>query len=551
VLEDARRLASGSKLEADMIVVGAGAAGIAVALDMIGTRARVLLLEGGDIDFDRTEQALYRGENVGLRYEPLDLCRVKGLGGSTCGKGWAGFCKALSALDFEQRPWVPLSGWPLGRDDLDPYYARAWTLLSLPQDWDSSAHRTANFAGGLAIGDGDCENELCVMSPSPHIGAVAEQRLRMAANVRVILHANVTEIEVNERADRVTGVRIATLEGSHLTARAPLVVLATGGIENARLLLLSDRVQREGLGNGSGFVGRCFMDHPRFTWGQIRNVAEPQRLTRYDPTAALTYSRNAATRALDELFGVGVSVSEQAQRREQILGSRSWIVPVGPNGARAGARELREIALWLRRGRLPSDLALRTRAVLADLPNAIQAVTAHLRALAGKSTHWQIQTIMEPTPNPDSRVTLTAEIDRLGLRKSRLNWRLDALVERSLARTQELIVGDLTRAGLDCAIVGSGGKAANQTIADPRWVWHHMGTTRMSIDPSLGVVDETCRVHGIDNLFIAGSSVFPTVGNDMPTATIVALAYRLAHTLKQRLAEPAAAPAVVRSEKVA
>jgi hypothetical protein len=306
-------------------------------------------------------------------------------------------------------------------------------------------------------------------------------------------------------------------------------------------LLLSDSVQKGGLGNGHDLVGRCFMDHPRFTWGQIRNVAQAERLGRYDPTAALTHNRrHLCSHPIEELLGIGVTISEAAQRREQILGSRSWILPVGPSGARAGGRELREILLWIRRGRLPADLGVRARAVLADLPNAVSAITAHLRAIAGKSTHWQIQTIMEPAPNMESRVTLAGDLDRLGLRKTRLDWRLDALTERSLARTQELVIADLQRIGLDCAIVGTGGPAANQTVADPRWVWHHMGTTRMSEDPRTGVVDADCRVHGIDNLHIAGSSVFPTAGNDMPTATIVALAFRLSERLKQRLQETSA-----------
>ncbi len=541
MLEDARRLPSGSVLEADIIVVGAGAAGIAIGLDMIGSRTRVLILEGGDTGFDRSEQALYRGVNVGLRYEPLDLCRVKGLGGSTSSKGWAGFCKPLAPLDFEQRPWVPLSGWPLCRESLDPYYARAWELLSLPAEWDNAARATDHFSRALPLGEGDCENELCVMSPAPHLGQTAESRLRNAANVRVLFHANVSEIHVNARGDRVTGLSIATLTGGRIEARGRHVVLAAGGIENARLLLLSDSVQKGGLGNGHDLVGRCFMDHPRFTWGQIRNVAQAERLGRYDPTAALTHNRrHLDSHPIEELLGIGVTISEAAQRREQILGSRSWILPVGPSGARAGGRELREILLWVRRRRLPADLGVRARAVLADLPNAVSAITAHLRAIAGKSTHWQIQTIMEPAPNMESRVTLAGDLDRLGLRKTRLDWRLDALTERSLARTQELVIADLQRIGLDCAIVGTGGPAANQTVADPRWVWHHMGTTRMSEDPRTGVVDADCRVHGIDNLHIAGSSVFPTAGNDMPTATIVALAFRLSERLKQRLQETSA-----------
>lgn len=542
MLEDAREVSAEAELSAQIIIVGAGAAGIAIARELAGRDTPVLMLESGGLEFDSVVQADYAGESVGLRYEPLDLCRVKGFGGSTSRQGWAGWCKPMRPLDFKHRPWVPLSGWPFAREELVPHYRRALSLLSLPEDADSEAMQASHFRGALPLGEGDTENELCPLSPAPHLGEVWRDELRRSANVRVLLNATVTELLATPSGRHITGVRVSAGGDRGFTATAPIVVLAAGGIENARLLLLSDKVARPGLGNASGFVGRCFMDHPRFAWGQIRNVADPSLLLRYDPTNAATHLRDSRGTGLQApTYATSITVSEAAQRRDQLLNARSWILPVAPGGERTGGRELREIALWLMRHRLPSDIALRTRLVLRDLPNAAAAVVAHLRSIARRSTHWQFVTILEPEPNPDSRITLADDVDRHGLRRVRLDWRLGELTERTLARTQELITADLKRAGFDCAIVGSGGEAANQRINDPRWVWHHMGTTRMSTDPAKGVVDSDCRVHGVDNLYIAGSSVFPTVGNDMPTVTLIALAYRLADHLQQGLSRSAVA----------
>ncbi|MGD9804935.1 MAG: GMC oxidoreductase [Hyphomicrobiaceae bacterium] len=551
MIQSASEVLSGSSLETDILIIGAGAAGISAALGFVGTRTQVLVLEGGSVDYEARAQSLYKGRVVGLRYEPLDLCRVRGLGGSTGRKGWAGWCKPLRSIDFAYRPWVPLSGWPISYAELEPYYARAMRILSLPEGIDRQAQVSVS-EHGVPFSGGDCENEVCPLSPATHLGEVWRDQLAASRNIHVLTNAIVTEVVANEQARHVTGATVRTPAGSTFNVTARFVVIAGGGIENARLLLLSDKVQREGLGNNSDFVGRCFMDHPRFAWGQIRNVADPSRLFRYDPTNAATHHRGGSKHADDgPLVATSITIGDAAQERAQILNARSWILPIGPEGERSGGRELREIALWLMRRRIPSDLGLRAQLVLADLPNAIAAAAAHLKSKAGKATHWQFVTTLEPEPNPDSRITLDDDVDALGLRQVKLDWRLGKLTERTLVETQRLIITDLKRAGFDCDIIGTGGEAANQSFNEPRWVWHHMGTTRMSADPRFGVVDADCRVHGIDNLFIAGSSVFPTVGNDMPTVTLIALACRLAEHLKEKLSPANVGPRRATAEVVA
>ena len=138
---------------------------------------------------------------------------------------------------------------------------------------------------------------------------------------------------------------------------------------------------------------------------------------------------------------------------------------------------------------------------------------------------------MEPTPLADSRVTLGTERDPLGMPRVRVEWRLGELEKRTIRRTQEILGEEMARIGSGKVVVAAPreGEVWPNTL---NGCWHHMGTTRMHADPRKGVVDADCRVHGVENLFIAGSSVFPTGGSDTPTITIVALALRLAGHIK-------------------
>jgi choline dehydrogenase-like flavoprotein len=502
MIEDAKTLPNNTSIDADILIIGAGAAGISLATNFLGKPVKVVILESGGLTYETATQALCRGENVGLRYEPLDLCRVRIFGGSTDRRGWAGWCKTFSQFDLEKRDWVQHSGWPITKGDLDPYYGKALASVMLPPDLERLARGDANAEHCLALG-GDCVNDPVALSTAPHLSETFLERIEASANVRVILHANVTQIETDSDGRIATAVRFATLDGRRHRVKARFTIIASGGIENARLMLLSNQTVASGLGNASGWVGRCFMDHPRYAWGQINSVRNPAILQRYNPTHGVGQRRyGVPPPGAAPLFGAGIALSEAAQQRERTLSSRTWILPVAPQGERDGGRELREVVLWATRRRIPSDIVLRGKKIIGDVPNAAAAAFAHLRSIAGRSNHWQFLTILEPEPNPDSRVMLDDRTDALGLPR-----------------------------------VGSGGPLANQKFETPRWVWHHMGTTRMSENPSQGVVDANCKVHGMQNLYVAGSSVFPTCANDMPTLTLMALAHRLADHIEARLQE--------------
>lgn len=525
MIEDARTLPDDSLIDADVCIIGAGAASISMALGLAGSSIQVCVVESGGLQFERKTQDLYKGAIIGLEYEPLDLCRVRGFGGSTGPKGWGGWAKPLSDIDFEPRPWVPLSGWPIDIETLQPYYHRAREALGFKG---GTIEYPRPGTGLLEFRSNRLETEFCPLSPAPDLGLTGLPLIRAARNVRVLLHANVTEIVTNPAATRVIGVRSVTLEHKTIRVNAANVILAAGGLENARLLLASNRTQSEGLGNGSDFVGRCFMEHPRFAWGRLEGSGLAGNVWRYDP-GTIVRQRSRGVDSGASIVGAGLAVSPAEQQREGLLNARSWIVPIAAAGESQGAQELKELIFWLKKRRVPGDTPRRIRRIAGNPGNAARAVAAHLRASVAEPKAYQFVTVMEQEPSRDSRVTLSDTVDPLGMRRIRLDWRLGALEAHTLRRNQAIICEELTARGLKCVV---GRSPDEDSQRPPKWVWHHIGTTRMSADPRQGVVDADCRVHGIDNLYVAGSSVFPTGGNDMPTLTVVALAYRLADHIK-------------------
>lgn len=252
---DARGVADGATLDADICIVGAGAAGITIARELRGGPLSVLVLESGGLRNDARTQDLARGEISGHAYPPLESARVRVFGGSTT--HWSGWCRPLDPVDFERRPAVPHSGWPIDYDDLDVYYARAQSICQLgPYEYGGRHWADATAASLLPLEGGAFETSVFRFSPPTNFGRVYREPLARARNVRVLLHANATRIATSENAARVERLHVATLSGRRFEVRARRFVIACGGIDNARLLLASD------VGEADGAVGRFFAEHP-------------------------------------------------------------------------------------------------------------------------------------------------------------------------------------------------------------------------------------------------------------------------------------------------
>ena len=542
---DSRTLPHGTVVEADICIIGAGSAGITIAREFIDKSFKVVLLESGGLTADPATQSLYAGENAGIPYAALESTRSRYFGGST--NCWVGWCRPFDRIDFEYRDWVANSGWPLDHSALAPYFLRAHDVLQLTElrfDADSWRERLKREAlDFLPLRDGGIKNQINLFSPPTRFGDAYRDLLRNAADVQTFLNANVVEIEANETASAVERVRVATLQGNQFAVSARAFVLAAGGIENARLLLLSNRVQPAGLGNGSDLVGRYFMEHPRLRGRKIRlkNPGRHRRL--YDSTLVMS-RRRLNTRALR--LGVDLAPTEASQRRLGLQNSRTYLSAIYRGDGSAEIETLRRThQLFKDRRKYGYSAAYLANDVLRNLPR----LTARLPQLASSvfdytanpnhaGREFWLDTIIEPAPNPDSRVVLSGEKDALGLNRSRVELRLSDSDRQTFVGTQELLAAEL----------GASGAVEFDDAPAPDWpekvFWcsHHMGTTRMDEDARKGIVDKNCRVHGIGNLFVAGSSVFPTGGSDIPTMTIVAMALRLSDHLLAAMARPAAAP---------
>jgi choline dehydrogenase-like flavoprotein len=533
---DTRRVEEGTVVETTVCIIGGGVAGITLAMELDKQGVDVCLLESGGFNPDDDTRDLYRGEDVGeWRYNFADGSRSRFLGGSS--NCWGGWCRPLDPWDFEKRDWIANSGWPFGLNELAPYYERTHSLLKLgpnnfdPEFWERSIGRPD--VRRMPLVTGKVRDTISQFSPPARFGKLYRETLKRSQRVRVFLWANATNIDTDRTALDVTRVQVATLTGRKMEVSAKIYVLATGGIENARLLLASNKVQAAGLGNGNDLVGRYFMDHPRLFSGNIRFIHEWGRNKLSD---VKYHYQNAAVSAFGTCIAHQFALTPEVMQEEGILNARVWFASVFPGEGSEGAQALfrckqallqKEQADW----KLSKDLLTMVAHPLDTLGYGYTRLFQPRWLIKGV----KFQIIVEPEPDPGSRVMLSpTQTDQLGMNRVRLDWRLGSKVKRTFDRTLAILAEDMRKSGvaqvdLDPPLEGG------RWPADLEGTWHHMGTTRMHDSPKHGVVDRNCKVHGMSNLYVAGSSVFPTAGANFPTITLAALTFRLSEHLAREL----------------
>ena len=506
MIEDFRQLHDAEAVVADVCIIGAGAAGITLALSLAESNLRCCVLESGGMNFDPEIQSLghvKQGES-----DDLNGCYLRYFGGAT--NHWAGWCAPLSTQDFETRPWIPHSGWPITRDELDSYYANAQSICGLGPLGYSLAELSDESHDFQLFNSAKITTNFYQFSAGPkHFGQAYEPALRNASNIRVLLYANVTHLEANKDATAVNAAKILTLDGKSGRVFSRYFIIACGGIQNARLLLLSNEIAKSGLGNDDGLVGRYFMQHPHVPCASL--------LTSESDTVNHLFSRYQKNG-----FTVRASLgpSAEQQRQDRILSCSATISnkpdPVSGYGA------LRHIWHDVKDGKWPDELGARLWTVISDLDSVTSAsswMTLFMRS--------------EQSPNPDSRVLLSNTRDKLGLPEAKIEWQLTNMDKRTVYVASRLLGEELARLKVGRVKLPDWLMAKNDSWIPELWGGCHlMGTTRMSESPENGIVDRNCRMHSVDNVFIAGSSVFPTSGYVNPTLTIVALALRLADHIK-------------------
>jgi len=505
---DARTLDSGTLIEGDICIIGAGAAGISIALDWINTSSKVILLEGGGFEFEQQMQDLYRGQNTGQKYYPLHTTRLHYFGGTT--GHWAGMCSPFDPIDFKKRDWVPNSGWPITRDDLDPFYARAHEKLKLgPYQYDMKYWQKELPNMNALPFDSEVVWHKMWQFSQARFNPLYKDTIVGAKNIHLYTYANVVSIAANENVSSINEVVVTNNAGKTHTVKAKHFIMACGAIQNARMLLASNSQAKTGLGNDNDNVGRYFMEHIEIASGELW-------LIQPFPTDLYTWTGNPRAE---------LAITEKVQTELKILNGTSDLTPLAVAKNFIPRMELlqeddynKAFEKWWKNWEDAQKLA-------------------ESEKTGSISRAFQFQTRLEQAPNPNSRVTIGPDKDEFGVPKTNLHWELTDLDKRSIRVINQII-------GIQAGKAGIGRVRLREFLRDENdnsWPegtnagWHHMGTTRMSDDPKKGVVDANCKVYGIDNLYVAGSACYATSAAPNPTLTIVALSLRLSDHVKGRL----------------
>jgi choline dehydrogenase-like flavoprotein len=507
-------------LEGEVCVIGAGAAGITLARRLLAAGRTVVLLESGGLDYEAPAAALNAGENVGEDYYDLEDSRLRFFGGTTA--IWGGRCAELNPIDLEKRDYVPHSGWPIDYTELERWYREARPHFGLPAERPDPGvfHRA-----GVPLPRFE-ELETPLWTFDRRFNRFAWEScgdLEADPRCQIVTHATVTRIVQQDGG--IARVEARALGSGRLTVTAKAFVLAAGGIENPRLLLAF------GIGNGHDQVGRYFMEHPHARGGRVVKGAAWQLLK------AFGRRHRIAGQDLAALIAPG----EKLQRREGILNTSLTVVARQPQGRRqfVGMKAysgLKHSMAPTKRGRA---LWMVTKKAAGWAQRHIDPARPWLLHKAG-SLDVALLVRAEQAPNPDSRVTLTGESDATGVPRVALDWRLSQIDIRSVSVLVDTLGRELARLGLGrvepAEWLSSGRWQTDPLVSShPIGGYHHMGTTRMGHDPKSSVTDAQGRVHGVGNLWVAGSSLFPTGSWANPTLTIVALALRTAERIDREL----------------
>jgi choline dehydrogenase-like flavoprotein len=541
---DIRSLPNDEMIECDICVIGAGIAGLSFVVEFANKGLNVTVLESGDTEPSVSLQSLNYGENVGFPYYELDKARVRAFGGTShswhvkLGGDLLGVrLRALDEIDFEERVWVPYSGWPFRKKELDPYYERAHKFCQIGKysynvsDWKKKGDEYV-----FPFDNNVVETTVFQFARREVVYEYYREILSKYDNIKVYLHATAMKIRMDEQGRYVDHIYVSGLHKKNYKIRAKDYVLAGGGLEIPRLLLLSTDIAKNGIGNDHNLVGRFFMEHPHLRSGYI--IPNDSRLI-----------QQLGMYRVHESHGVHVMaklrLAEEYIRKQKLL---NFTVSVHPYSLNQRPKVLKKFTGFLKsflRGRITSkkDFTEISEFFKRD-PYGIPAYYGRqFRAKFDKGYRRKIHTpgllilnpMSEQAPNPDSRVILDDKRDSLGQQRIKLDWRLSEIDIKTILHAQKAIKAQLEEKGIGTLVIEM---KDHTPPVDLHGGWHNMGTTRMHTDPKLGVVDQDCKIYGVSNLYVAGASVFPTVGYANPVLTTVALSIRLADHIKSKFDSP-------------
>ncbi len=531
-----------SALLPDVCVIGTGPVGLAVALECERLGLSVLALEaGGETAQGHQPMAAPRADVVDPSYHaPLHVTMRQAFGGTSW--AWPGACVPFDPVDFQLRPHVAESGWPIKHDDVEPHYARAAEILDCDPPLFGSGTDTNAVAFSAAS-----------FSRRPQLGLVHRERIRLSVRITVCLNCPVVSLDLSHTGDCIEAVTVATSNGP-VQVKARHVVIAAGGLRSTQLLLAAQRKWPRHFGGIDGPLGRYYMGH---LTGWISAI---QFLAKSDADRFQTTTIDERPHALRRLV-----IAEPVQFSESLLNTSFWPTNVAFFDPSHGSAVLSAAFLALMlpmMGRIMMPAALR-RASLGPTPRNVWGHCRNVMSEPAKTAStvmaafWrkfvhneELSSFLkqaengsfllwyhaEHAPHPESRVTLTEHADNLGLPLMKVDLRFSAGDVEAVVRAHRILDTNLRARGLgSLAFLADEPSLPARVLEQARDGYHQMGTTRMGTDPRTSVVDRDCRVHGVSNLHIASSSVFPTSGQANPTLLATALGVRLANGIDRKL----------------
>ena len=525
-LIDLITIPAGEAFNADVVIVGAGVAGLVLADALRGSGMSVDVLEAGGASLEPESQALYEAEMVGAKHLGTTEGRFRVYGGSSI--RWGGQLLPLRRTDYNLRPHIVYSGWPIGFSDLEPYIQSCEELLGVNHaPYDSELlQKLPKPRPNLT--EPDLQLRFSKWAPFRYrnLTRTLGRRCLAEPNFRIFIHACVSAIELHVDGHHVEYVRAVTPNGSCYSFRGKQVVISAGSIETSRLLLASRSIHNCGICNKTDQLGRWFHDHISVKAATLMPVDRRNFLRRFAPWF-IGETRHT----------LKIETSDAWQEKHSCLNVMGHLVFQSPENSAFA---------WIRQQLLAQQSNLGSKEKLAaprveQLPEETLDILHLLWKRVVRQRRWcpsnaEIKLCIdtEQQPNPDSRIRLSENLDALGMPKAVVQWQWGEPERNAFHAYKNLFNRQWSRWDLgeiDWNESFEAGSGWEKSASD---IYHLMGGTRMSVGPHDGIVDTELRVHGIDNLSLASLSVFPTGGSSNPTFTLMMLTLRLAERLLSR-----------------
>jgi choline dehydrogenase-like flavoprotein len=512
--------------KADVCIIGAGASGFAGAMSLLHSGLKVIVLEGGLNSFNSKAADLHQGKVTGQPHTGIHDARERIVGGTTT--KWGGQALPFMAEDFQKRDYANCSGWPISLQDLMPFYKKAEAVLGT----DSSVNFDHNPWKERKITEPHFEAESLSLFVTkwckiPNFAIQHGAAIGASNNVTLLRNANVVELIPNAEHNAVDALKIRSLDGKEGFVHAKYVIAAGGAIETVRLFLVSKKFGTNGLGNQHGLVGRYFQDHISATVGQIFPTDRKAFNNLFDPF----YKRKFK-------YFPRLRVSPKFSEKQHTLHSSAQVVFSEQDDSVLGAAK--QLFSKLKKKQKPafSDIkSLVNPSKVAELLSVMGRWKITNRGSSPTSGPIWLEIHSEQEPIMESNITLDETLDAFGMPRVHLNWSISQLTIKTILSTAQLVKKEFSSSDLaDVALEPwvENNSTPYYWLSD---VYHQAGGLRMANTANEGVVDSSCRVFGVQNLYVASSAVFPSSSFSNPTMTTIALSIRIADEISRKLNE--------------